>query len=132
MISHYTKISLSECNGSWVVSIKLNVNFKFQLPDMFVFLFFRKSVCIKLFILWPSIRIQNFMVLPWLVQVLHPPQKFERPLFWNGWSYGIKNYGFEVTSNGMLSLLNFIKICQFIQEHVISLTYIFPLGREVG
>jgi hypothetical protein len=20
---------------------------------------------------------------------LHPPQKFERPPFWNGWSYGI-------------------------------------------
>jgi hypothetical protein len=43
------------------------------------------------------------------VQVLHPPQKFKRPPFWNGWSYGIKKYGVEVTFNGMTSLLNFIK-----------------------
>jgi len=44
------------------------------------------------------------------MQVLHPPQKFERPPFWNGWSYGIKNYGVEVTFNDMTSLLNFMKI----------------------
>jgi hypothetical protein len=25
------------------------------------------------------------------INVLHPPQKFERPQFWNGWSYAIKN-----------------------------------------
>jgi hypothetical protein len=37
----------------------------------------------------------------WLVKVLLPPQKCERPPLWNGWSYGIKNYGFEVTLNGM-------------------------------
>jgi hypothetical protein len=49
------------------------------------------------------------MALWCLVQVLHPPQKSERPPFWNGYSYGIKNYGVEVT-NGMTSLLNFIKI----------------------
>jgi hypothetical protein len=34
------------------------------------------------------------------VQVLHPPQKFEGSPFWNGCSYGIKNYGIEVTFNG--------------------------------
>jgi hypothetical protein len=39
------------------------------------------------------------------VQVLHSPQKFERPPFWNGCSYGIKNYGVEVAFNGMTSLL---------------------------
>jgi hypothetical protein len=50
------------------------------------------------------------------VQVLHPPQKFERPSFWNGWSYGIKKYGVEVTFNGMTFLLNFIKICQLVQK----------------
>jgi len=42
------------------------------------------------------------------VQVLHPPQEFERPPFWNGWSYGIK-----VWHRGHFHwhnpLLNFIK-----------------------
>jgi hypothetical protein len=69
-----------------------------------------------LFILWRSISIHNFIVPRWLVQVLHPPQKFERPSFWNGWRYGIKKYGFEVTFNGMTSLLNFIKIYQLVQK----------------
>jgi len=46
----------------------------------------------------------------------NPPQKFERPPFWNGCSYGIKNYGVEVTFNGMTSLLNFIKIYQLVQK----------------
>jgi hypothetical protein len=41
---------------------------------------------------------------------------FERPLFWNGWSYRIKNYGIEVTFNGITPLLNFIKIYQLIQS----------------
>jgi hypothetical protein len=44
---------------------------------------------------------QNVMVLRRLVQVLHPPQKFERPPFSNGYSYGIKNYGVEAAFNGM-------------------------------
>jgi hypothetical protein len=69
-----------------------------------------------LFILLRSISIQNFMVLRWLVQVLHPPQKFERPPFWNSWRYGIKKYGVEVTFNGVTSLLNFIKIYQLVQK----------------
>jgi hypothetical protein len=56
------------------------------------------------------------MVPRWLVQVLHPPQKFERPPFCNGWRYGIKKYGFEVTFNGMTSLLNFIKIYRLVQK----------------
>jgi hypothetical protein len=37
------------------------------------------------------------------MQVLHPPQKFERPPFWNGWRYGINKHGFEVNFNGMTS-----------------------------
>jgi hypothetical protein len=40
---------------------------------------------------------------------LHPPQKFQRSPFWNGWSYGIRNYSVKVTFNGMISLLNFTK-----------------------
>jgi hypothetical protein len=56
------------------------------------------------------------MVPGWLVQVLHPPQKFERPPFCNGWRYGIKKYGIEVIFNGMTSLLNYITIYQLVQK----------------
>jgi hypothetical protein len=38
---------MSNCNGSWVFSIKQNVNFNFQQPTMFALLFFRKSCLIK-------------------------------------------------------------------------------------
>jgi uncharacterized Zn-finger protein len=43
-------------------------------------------------------------------------QKFERPPFWNGWSYGIKKYGVEVTFNGMTSILNFIRMYHLFQK----------------
>jgi hypothetical protein len=59
---------------------------------------------------------QHFMVLSCLVQVLHLPQKFERPPFCNSYIYGIKNYGFEVISNGMTSLLNLLKNYQLVQK----------------
>jgi hypothetical protein len=44
--------------------------------------------------------------------VLHSPQKFERPQFWNG----VKNYGVEIIFTGLTSLLNFIKIYQMVQK----------------
>jgi hypothetical protein len=79
------------------------------------------------------------------VQVLHSPQKFERPPCGNGCGYSIENYGIEVALNGMISPLNFIEIYQLIQtlmgvgggeRHtggiVISLTYIFSLGMKAG
>jgi hypothetical protein len=78
------------------------------------------------------------MVPRWLVQVLHPPQKFERPPFWNAWAYRIKKYGVEVTFNGIISLLHFIKIYQLVQKllgrdrqtgDLISLTFIFKESR---
>jgi hypothetical protein len=50
------------------------------------------------------------------MQVLKSPQKCERPPFWNGFSYSIKNYSTEVIFNGMTSLLNFIKIYQLVQK----------------
>jgi hypothetical protein len=52
------------------------------------------------------------------VQVLHPPQKFERPLFWNGCSYDIKIYGYLVDYNGMTSQLNFVKIYHLVYKLV--------------
>jgi hypothetical protein len=117
MISYYTKVHLSKCNDSWVVSTKQTMNFNIQTAAMFVFFVFNKKWHhYKLFILRRYISIQNCMVPRWLVQVLHSPQKFERPPFWNGWKYGIKKYGVEVTFNGMTSLLNFIKVYQLVQK----------------
>jgi hypothetical protein len=62
-----------------------------------------------------------------------------------GCSYSVKNSGVEVTFNGMISLLNGIKIYQLVQKltggqtdtqitdrMVISLTYIFISGKNVG
>jgi hypothetical protein len=38
MISYYTKVHLSKCNGSRVASTKQNMNFNIQTAAMFVFL----------------------------------------------------------------------------------------------
>jgi hypothetical protein len=43
MISYYTEVHLSKCNGSWVVSTKQNMNFNIQTPAMFVFFVFDKN-----------------------------------------------------------------------------------------
>jgi hypothetical protein len=40
MSFYFTKLLLSKCNVSRVVSIKQNINFKFQLPAMFILLIF--------------------------------------------------------------------------------------------
>jgi hypothetical protein len=42
MISYYTKVNLSKCNGSWVVSTKQTMNFNIQTAAMFVFFVFDK------------------------------------------------------------------------------------------
>jgi hypothetical protein len=47
MIFYYTKVHLSKCNGSWVVSIKLIMNFNIQLAAMFVFFICDKNGLIK-------------------------------------------------------------------------------------
>jgi hypothetical protein len=47
MIFHCTKLCLSKLNGLRVISIKQNVNFKFQPSGMFVFLVYRGSVQTK-------------------------------------------------------------------------------------
>jgi hypothetical protein len=63
------------------------------------------------------------------------PQKFERASFWNVCSYGIRNYDIEVP--------NSVKMYDFVQKlmgradrrtdrMVISLAYMFPIGRKVG
>jgi hypothetical protein len=48
MISYYTKVHLSKCTGSWVVSTKPTMNFNIQTAAMFVFfLFLTKMVSLK-------------------------------------------------------------------------------------
>jgi hypothetical protein len=47
LISYYTKVHLSKCNGSWVVSTKQTMNFNIQTPAMFVFFVFDKNCLIK-------------------------------------------------------------------------------------
>jgi hypothetical protein len=46
MISYYTKVHLSKCNGSWVVSTK-TMNFNIQTAAMLVFFVFDKNGLIK-------------------------------------------------------------------------------------
>jgi hypothetical protein len=43
MISYYTKVHLSKCNGSRVVSTKETMNFNIQMAAMFVFFVFDKK-----------------------------------------------------------------------------------------
>jgi hypothetical protein len=80
-------------NYIWVVSMKQNIKLHTQNPSTYVFLVSYKNYVNKscLSILWTSISTQNVMVSHWLVQVNHPPQKFERSSLWDIWSYGIRN-----------------------------------------
>jgi hypothetical protein len=43
MISYYTKVHLSKCNGSWVDSTEQTMNFNIQTAAMFVFFVFDKN-----------------------------------------------------------------------------------------
>jgi hypothetical protein len=47
MISYYTKVHLSKCNGSWVVSTKQSMNFNIHTAAMFVFFVSDKNGLIK-------------------------------------------------------------------------------------
>jgi hypothetical protein len=49
MTSYYTKVNLSKCNGSWVVSTKQTMNFNIQTAAMLVFFVFDKNGLIKSF-----------------------------------------------------------------------------------
>jgi hypothetical protein len=61
------------------------MNFNIQTAAMFVFVVFDKNSLIKSRSSFEDLSVfQNLMVPRWLVQVLHPPQKYERPPFWNG------------------------------------------------
>jgi hypothetical protein len=130
-------ICLTLPNNLWTSRYKMSVS-NFNRPQCSYFWFFANMVLLK--VVHPLRVYQNtdFMVLRWLVQVLQPHQKFERPPLWNGCSYDIKNYGVEVTFNGMTFLLHFLKIYQLVQKLILvrqterimsSLASFFSLGK---
>jgi len=88
---------------------------KFNRPPCSYFSFFAKMVLLK--VVHPLKIYQNTKFHgPTLTGTSFAPTSKVRPPFWNGCSYGIKNYGVEVIFNGMTSLLNFIKIYQLVQK----------------
>jgi hypothetical protein len=95
----FCNIPLSECDGSWLVSTKQNTYLAFNRPQRSCSYLPLKRSQWKLFFLSRSIRIQNFVAPPWLVQFWHPFQKCVRLSFWSGWSHGTETYGVEVTFN---------------------------------
>jgi hypothetical protein len=103
MTSSFPKVHLSKCNGSWVVSTKQNMNFNIQTAAMFIFFVFDKNCLIKSCSSFEDLSVHKISWSHVDVQVLLPPQNFERPPFLNAWKYGIKKYGVEVTFNGMTS-----------------------------
>jgi hypothetical protein len=105
MIFYCTKLHLSKWNSSWVFSKTKMLILISATSHVRVCHFLQKLSNWKLFILWRSVTVENFMILRWLVQVLHPPQKYVRSPFWNGCSYGIRNYGFHITFNGTAFLM---------------------------
>jgi hypothetical protein len=62
-----------------------------------------------------------------LLKFLHPLQKFERPPFWNGWSYGIKDNRVDVTFSGMTSQLNLTNFYQLIQMLLVGVKRMMAL-----
>jgi hypothetical protein len=91
MIFHFTRFHSSNCCGSRLVSKNmLTVNFN-RPPCSYIRFFLSKSGVIEscLYSERP-ISIQSCMVPRWIMKILHSLQKFERPPFWNNWSYGIK------------------------------------------
>jgi hypothetical protein len=141
-LSLCTKLHMSKHNGSRVLSIKWNVYLNFQPPTMFIFfLVFHKSVITKTCLSFEDLSAYKIIwsYIDWCKFCIH--LRILNVTFFNGCSYGIKNYGVEVTFNGMTSLLNVIKIYQLVQKFkgweewernnmVIPLADIFPLGRK--
>jgi hypothetical protein len=61
IIIYCTKLRLSKYKGLWFVFIKQNMNFKFQLPSTFLFVF-HKSGPIKSCSSFEDVQIKNFNV----------------------------------------------------------------------
>jgi hypothetical protein len=57
MISYYTKVHLSKCDGSWVVSTKQTMNFNIQMAAIFVFFVFDKNGLIKSYVSFEDLSV---------------------------------------------------------------------------
>jgi hypothetical protein len=146
MIFNYTKVHLSKCNGSWVLSTKQNTNFNIQTAAMFVFFIFGKNGVTKSCSSFEDLLVYkiSWSHVDWCKFCIHL-RSLNVHHFGKLKGYGIKNYGVEVTFNGMTSLLNFIKIYQLVQKllggthtdrrtnrltgGLITLTYLFKESR---
>jgi hypothetical protein len=76
---YFSKLHLSKCNDSLVVSIKQNMNFNFLLPPCSYILYHKKNLIIN------CLSLENLSAYkshgPTLTgHVLHPPQKSECPI----------------------------------------------------
>jgi hypothetical protein len=80
-----------------------------------IFVFSHEKTYSNLFILRRSTSIQNSLFSRRLVQLHHPPNNFRRPMFLNGWRYVIIMHRVEISFNGVMCLLNFIKWFQLVQ-----------------
>jgi hypothetical protein len=111
MISNETKVHLSKCNSSLVVSTKQTMNFNIQTAAMFVFFVFDKNGLIKSCSSFEDLSVYkiSWSHVDWCKFCIHL-RNLKWPPFWNGCRYRIEKYGVEVTFNGMTSQLNFIKI----------------------
>jgi hypothetical protein len=119
MVFHRIYLSLSKCNGSWIVFTKQNVNFNIQPLAMFVFLTITKVIWLKVVHLLevyqhstfqsPTLTGANFASTSevWTSTTL----EWLKPLD--------KNYGIKVTFNVMASLLNFINIYWLVQKLIV-------------
>jgi hypothetical protein len=107
-IFYCTKLHLSECNGSWVVSTELNMNFLYSTVfHVRSFGFSQKMVLWKVFSYVEDLSV--YKICHTLTGAnFRPPQKFGRPGLWNGWRYGIKKVVPGATFSGLISLLNLI------------------------
>lgn len=63
MIFCFMKLHFSNCNRSWVVSIGQNMNFNLKPAITFILCFSQK--CLKFFVFWRSISIQDLTVPLW-------------------------------------------------------------------
>jgi hypothetical protein len=105
MISYCTKVHVSMCNGSWVVYTKETMNCNISTVVMFVFFVFDKNGLTKSCSTIEDISVykMSWSHVDWCKFCIHLRSLNARHQFWNTWRYRMKNYGVEVTFNGMTS-----------------------------
>jgi hypothetical protein len=113
IISYYTKVHLSKCNGSWVASTKQTMNFNIQTAVMFVLFVFEKNCLIKSFSSFEDLSVHkiSWSHVDWCKFCIHRR------------SLNVRHFGM-LEDTGLISMasrsssmaLNFIKIYQLVQK----------------